>query len=200
MRLLLIRHGLTAETGKRLTGRLPGVGLSDEGKAQVDRLGERLAALRVDAMYTSPVLRCRETARGLAKYWGARPIPYRSFAEVDYGSWAGRSLGSLRRTRAWKWLHVTPARTRFPGGESLPEVQVRAVGACEELASRHGDDRVVVVSHADVIRTVVNHYVGAPLDLYQRLEVAPASVSALDLPPEGIPRVITVNRTPGEGL
>ncbi len=195
MRLLLIRHGTTDETGKRLTGRMPGVGLSAEGRGQVARLAERLQGLEAEALYTSPVLRCRETARGLEPALGLRPVPYRSFAEVDYGSWAGRSFGSLRRTKAWRWLHVTPSRTRFPGGESLPEVQLRAVAACEELSQRHAGHVVVAVTHADVIRTVLNHYLGAPLDLYQRLDVGPASVSALELPAQGHPRVLAINGT-----
>lgn len=195
MRLLLVRHGTTAETGKRLTGRLPGVGLSAEGRQQVASLAERLDGLDVHTLYTSPVLRCRETARGLGKALGLRPVPYRSFAEVDYGSWAGRSFGSLRRTKAWRWLHVTPSRTRFPGGESLPEVQLRAVAACEELSQRHDGRRVVVVTHADVIRTVLNHYLGAPLDLYQRLDVGPASVSTIELPAQGQPRILMINGT-----
>ncbi len=195
MRLLLIRHGTTDETGKRLTGRMPGVGLSAEGRGQVARLAERLQGLEAEALYTSPVLRCRETARGLGPALGLRPVPYRSFAEVDYGSWAGRSFGSLRRTKAWRWLHVTPSRTRFPGGESLPEVQLRAVAACEELSQRHAGHVVVAVTHADVIRTVLNYYLGAPLDLYQRLDVGPASVSALELPAQGHPRVLAINGT-----
>ncbi len=195
MRLLLIRHGTTDETGKRLTGRMPGVGLSAEGRGQVARLAERLQGLEAEALYTSPVLRCRETARGLGPALGLRPVPYRSFAEVDYGSWAGRSFGSLRRTKAWRWLHVTPSRTRFPGGESLPEVQLRAVAACEELSQRHAGHVVVAVTHADVIRTVLSHYLGAPLDLYQRLDVGPASVSALELPAQGHPRVLAINGT-----
>lgn len=193
MRLLLVRHAPTAETGSRLTGRAPGVGLSSDGRAQAVALGKRLSGVSVDALYTSPVLRCRETARPLAEEWSLDAVPYRSFSEVDYGAWTGRSLGSLRRTNLWRQLMVAPARVRFPGGETLVEVQARAVAACEDLGARHGDGTVCVVSHADVIRLLLAHYLGTAIDLYHRLSVAPASVSVVDLPAKGPPRVPVVN-------
>ncbi len=193
MRLVLIRHATTAETGKRLTGRTPGVSLSPAGVEQAAALAERVGATPPAALYTSPVLRCRETARALGRAWDVAPVPYRSFAEVDYGSWAGRTFGSLRRTKAWRWVHLTPARVRFPGGETLLEVQSRAVAACEELVERHRDARVVVVSHGDVIRAILCHYLGVPLDFLQRLDVGTVGVSVVDLPVEGVPRVRSVN-------
>lgn len=195
-RLLLVRHAATPETGTRLTGRLPGVGISPAGTGQANALADLLAGLPVAAVYTSPLLRCRETARIIAAPHRLDPVPYRSLIEVDYGAWSGRSLASLRRTKAWKQLAVAPSRLSFPGGERLGDVQGRAVAACEDLVGAHRSDTIVLVSHADVIKAILAHYLGTPFDLVQRLVIDPASVSELDLPPEGPPRVIRVNQVP----
>lgn len=195
MRLLLIRHAPTPETGTRLTGRQPGVGLSAKGREMADALGERLAGARLRAVYSSPQQRCRETAKPIAQQAGLSATSYRSFAEVDYGTWTGRSLSSLRRTKLWRQLFIAPSRVRFPGGESLPEMQARAVDAAEELTARHGDHLVAVVSHGDVIKAVLAHYLGIHLDLFQRLHVGPGSVAAIDLPEFGVPAVLSMNGT-----
>jgi probable phosphoglycerate mutase len=195
-RLHLIRHAPTPETGRRLTGRLPGVGLSTPGQDLARGLAEALADVPFAAFYTSPVRRCRETARIVADPHGLRPIPYQSLTEVDYGSWSGRTLGSLRRTRLWRMLFIAPSRVRFPGGESLTAVQTRAVAACEELAAAHRRSDIAAVSHGDVIKAVVAHYLGTPLDLFQRITIAPGSVSVLELLPDAAPRILGVNRTP----
>jgi len=193
MRLWLIRHAVTGETGTKLTGRLPGVPLSEIGHRMAADLAEKLSAQRVDALYTSPILRCKQTAAPLAKVWGLRADVDRGFIEADFGDWSGRSLASLRRLKAWQGLFVAPSRFRFPGGESLGEVQARSVAAVETLADRHRNEVVAVVSHSDVIRSLVAHYLGTPLDLFQRIDVAPASVSIIDLPSGGFPRVPVVN-------
>lgn len=193
MRLLLIRHAVTGETGTKLTGRLPGVALSEAGQRMASDLADRLVDKRADVLYTSPILRCKQTAAHLATVWSLKAEINRGFIEADFGEWSGRSLASLRRLKAWRGLYVAPSRFRFPGGESLGEVQARAVAAVEGLADRHGKQTVAVVSHSDVIRTLVAHYLGTPLDLFQRIDVAPASVSIIDLPPGGFARVPVVN-------
>lgn len=193
MRLYLIRHAVTPETGTVLTGRLPGVPLSTAGTAMAVALAENLAELPVVALYSSPILRCKQTAAPLGKVWDLAVVTATGFVEADYGQWSGRKLSSLRKLKAWQGLHVAPSRFRFPDGESLGEVQARAVAAVEKLALRHPRQSVAVVSHSDVIRCVVAHYLGTPLDLFQRIDVAPASVSAIDLPATGSPRVPVVN-------
>jgi probable phosphoglycerate mutase len=193
MRLFLIRHAVTAETGTKLTGRLPGVPLSPAGHQMAADLADQLAGRRVDALYTSPILRCKQTAAPLAKIWNLTAAINSGFIEADFGDWSGRSLASLRRLKAWQGLFVAPSRFRFPGGESLGEVQARAVSGAERLADRHPKQTVAVVSHSDVIRALVAHYIGTPLDLFQRIEVSPASVTMIDLPPGGFPRVPVVN-------
>lgn len=196
-RLLLVRHAATAETGKRLTGRLPGVGISPAGVAQAGAAADLLAPLPVAAVYTSPLLRCRETARLVAAPHDLDPVPYRSLIEVDYGAWSGRTLASLRRTKAWRQVMATPSRVSFPGGERLGEVQGRAVAACEDLAAAHREAVIVLVSHADVIKAILAHYLGTPFDLFQRLVIEPASVSEVELPAEGAPRVRRLNHQAG---
>jgi probable phosphoglycerate mutase len=195
-RLHLIRHAPTPETGKRLTGRLPGVGLDASGRALAEATASMVAEIPFAAIYSSPVRRCGETARIIAEPHAIRPTPYRSLIEVDYGTWSGRTLGSLRRTRIWKMLFIAPSRVRFPGGETLAEVQARAVAACEELAATHPKADIALVSHGDVIKSMVAHYLGVPLDLFQRIAIAPASVSVIELTAGAAPRVVGVNRTP----
>jgi probable phosphoglycerate mutase len=194
---VLIRHAPTPETGKKLTGRLPGVGLAAPGREAAQAASEALAGLPFTAVYTSPLMRCRETARIVAAPHGLRPIPYQSLIEVDYGTWSGRSLGSLKRTKAWRSLLRAPSRFRFPGGERLGEVAARSVAACEDLAAAHPDETIAVVSHGDVIKSAVAGFLGVPADLAHRLVISPASWSIVDLPPQGTPMVLAVNRAAG---
>ena len=196
-RLLLIRHAPTAETGTRLTGRLAGVGLDAKGVEAAERLAAALADVALAAIYTSPLRRCQETARIVAAAKAIRPVQRRALIEVDYGEWTGRTLTSLQRTKLWRSVAITPSRVRFPGGESLVEVQARAAEACGALAAAHVGATIALVTHGDVIRTALAHYLGLPLDLYHRVMVAPASVSVIELPASGPPRVPAVNRLAG---
>ena len=192
--LLLVRHGHTDAAGKRLTGWQPGVHLNDRGRAEAERLVERLDGVRVDAIYSSPLERCRETAGPLAKAHGRAVRVRRAWIEVGYGDWTGRSIAQLRRTKLWRRVMHTPSNVRFPGGESLLEVQARAVDASFALAGEHPRGTVVVVSHADVIRLLVAHLVGMHTDHLHRLSIDPASITAVSLP-DGVPRLLTVNDT-----
>lgn len=194
-RVLLTRHATTATTGQRLTGRSPGVRLDGDGRRQAGALADRLAGLSLAAVYTSPLERTRETAEAIAERHGLRPAVADGLAEVDYGTWTNRPLGELRRRRLWRVVQVTPSRATFPDGESLRAVQGRAVEAVEALAWRHREATIVAVSHSDVIKAVVAHFVGMPLDTFQRLVVSTASVTALDLPAAGPPRLLTCNDT-----
>ena len=196
MRLLLVRHGVTPDTGRILTGRLPGVSLNEQGVVQADALARRLAETRLAAVVTSPLERCRETAAALARGRGLRPRVDRRFVEVDYGRWSGRRLSDLRRLRAWSDLRDCPSRFRFPGGsETLRDAQERAVAAVEALASGFTNKTVAVVSHNDIIRLLLVAYLGMPTDLMHRLDVAPTSLSAVELVPRHPPVVPIVNQT-----
>ena len=194
MRLILVRHAPTAETGTILSGRLPSIPLSADGRDQAVARAEELAGLEVDVLLTSPIQRCRETARILGSVWDRTARVASGFTETDFGAWSGRRLTSLHRLKAWQRLMAAPARFEFPDGESFVAVQSRAVAAAERLAGSHGGQRVVVVTHSDVIRVIVGHYAGAALDLVHRLDVRPLSASIIDLPTSGgAPRVPVVN-------
>jgi len=193
-RLLLVRHGHTDAAGKRLTGWAPGVHLSDLGRQQSERLVTRLEGIRIDAIVSSPLERCRETAAPLAQARGRRVDVRRAWIEVGYGEWTGRAISQLRRTKLWRQVMSTPSNVRFPGGESLLEVQARAVDAAFELAGEHPRGTIVVVSHADVIRLLVAHLAGMHGDHLQRLSIDLASISAVSLS-DGLPRLLTVNDT-----
>lgn len=192
--LLLVRHGHTDAAGKRLTGRAPGVHLNELGRRQAERLVERLDGVRIDAIVSSPLERCRETAAPLAKARGRAVDVGRAWIEVGYGEWTGRSISQLRRTKLWRRVMFAPSNVRFPGGESLLEVQGRAVDATLDIAARHARGTVVVVSHADVIRLLVAHLAGMHADHLQRLSIDTASITAVSIS-DGFPRLLTVNET-----
>jgi probable phosphomutase (TIGR03848 family) len=191
--LVLVRHATTAATGKRLGGWTPGVHLDDAGRDQAAATAERLAHLPVTAVYASPLERTQETAKVIARSHGLRVRTRRELGEVDYGDWTDRPLGQLRRRKEWAVVQATPSRMLFPGGESIRGAQARAVEATEQLAAEHPRDTVVAVSHADVIKAVVAHHLAMPLDAFQRLVVAPASVTVLHLPERGHPLLTTFN-------
>ncbi len=193
MRLHLIRHSLTPETGKRLSSVNPDIALSAEGQEIATALGEYLAPVPLAAVYTSPHQRCRETASAIARGRNLRPRIDRAFVEADYGKWLGRPLKSLYRTKAWQDLLANPSRFRFPEGETLQEVQTRAVAGVEALLARHTEDSIAVSSHGDVIKVIVAHYAGIALDLTHRINPSAASLSVLDIPKAGQPRLVMFN-------
>jgi probable phosphoglycerate mutase len=193
-RLFLVRHAPTPETGSILTGRLPGVALGESGTQIAKQAAADFTGAKIQAVITSPVQRCRETAGEIGTVVGLKPRTMREFEEVDYGDWAGRKLKDLYKLKAWRHLHSAPSRVRFPGGESLAEAQSRAIKGCEKIASTaRAKDKVVVVSHSDMIKSIVSHYLGAPQDLFQRIQISPASISIIDLPNQGPPAVMAVN-------
>ena len=193
--IVLVRHATTATTGKRLGGWTPGVHLDERGQRQAADVAERLGALDVAAVYASPLERTQETAKAIAKAAGLRVRTRKGLGEVDYGTWTNQPLGNLRRRKLWQVVQRTPSRMAFPEGESIRGAQQRAVDQLEQLAADHGDDTIVCVSHADVIKAVVAHFVGMPLDTFQRLVVSPASVTILALPEGGAPALLRFNDT-----
>jgi probable phosphomutase (TIGR03848 family) len=191
--LLLIRHALTDVTGKRLYGRTPGFHLSERGREQADRLAGRLRDMPLAAVYSSPMERCVETARPVATGRGLDVATVPDLTEVDAGRLTGRTFAMLRRSAQWRRVHEDSA-ARFPDGESLAEVQHRVVAALERIAADHRRDVVAVVSHGDPIKVALAHFAGVHLDLFRRLEVGAASLSAVQLG-NGPPHVVRVNDT-----
>jgi probable phosphomutase (TIGR03848 family) len=192
--LLLIRHALTDTTGKRLSGQAAGIHLSDRGRDQAEALAQRLRPLPIQAVYSSPLERCVETAEAVGAAHGLPVRPVDGLLEVEYGRWTGRPLAQLARTSLWKRIQQTPSSVRFPAGETLEEVQTRAVSAMSELAGHHPRSLVAVVTHAEVIRLAVAHFAGVHIDLFQRMIVHPASVSAVAVG-DGMPRILRLNDT-----
>jgi probable phosphoglycerate mutase len=192
--LVLVRHGHTDTAGKRLTGWTPGVHLNARGRTEAERLVERLDGVRIDAIVSSPLERCRETAAPLAKARRLSVRIRRAWIETGYGEWTGRSIAQLKRTRLWRTVMHAPSNARFPGGESLLEVQARAVGAALEVSREHPRGTVVVVSHADVVRLLLAHVAGAHPDHLLRWWVDTGSISVVSLD-GGVPRLLAVNDT-----
>jgi probable phosphomutase (TIGR03848 family) len=188
----LVRHALTEHTGARLSGRMEGIHLSDDGRKQADLVAESLAHVPFRAIYSSPIERAMETARPVAAKHGLPVQVAPDMTEVEFGKWTNRSFKTLRRTKLWEKVQRFPSSVRFPDGETLYEVQARAVAQIERLASMHAKQAVCVVSHADVIKLVAAQYVGTHLDLFQRLLIAPASVSVIGLG-DHEPRILALN-------
>jgi probable phosphomutase (TIGR03848 family) len=185
--VILVRHGKsTANSGGVLAGRAAGVKLDATGRTQAERAGARLAAVPLSAVVTSPLERCRQTARALAAARSA-PVDLRvekALTECDYGDWQGRAIKDLAKEPLWKVVQTQPSAAAFPGGESLQAMQARAVAAVRRIdaaiEAAHGSDAVwVAVSHGDPIKSILADALGMHLDLFQRLHVDPASVSII---------------------
>jgi probable phosphoglycerate mutase len=183
--LFLARHAVTADTGSVLSGRKPGIDLSDTGRDQAAALGERLSTLPIVAVYASPIERTMQTAAAVATRHGLDVQELPGVLEADYGGWTGGKLGDLVKEDLWRTVQHAPSRARFPDGESLAEMQVRMVAALEAVVSDHPGQMVVVVSHADPIKSAIAHYTGMHLDHFQRVVVSPASVTVLQLSAHG---------------
>ena len=184
-RLVLVRHAVTEQTGPLLSGRTPGIDLSEKGVGQADATAQRLAKLPVAAIYASPIERTTQTAQQIAAHHGLEVQPLAGVIEADYGDWTGGKIAELAKTDEWKVVQVAPSRARFPNGETIREMQARTVGTLDDLVVKHPHETVVVVSHADPIKSAIAHYTGMHLDLFQRLHVSPASVTVLDFHPYG---------------
>jgi probable phosphoglycerate mutase len=184
-KLILARHAVTEQTGPMLSGRTPGIDLSDEGRRQAAALGERLASLPIAAVYASPIERTTQTAQAVAVHHGLPVLPLPGVIEADYGEWTGGKIAELAKTDLWRTVQRAPSRARFPSGESLSEMQARMVAAIETVVAEHSGEIVVVVSHADPIKAAVAHFTGLHLDLFQRIVVSPASVTVLELSAAG---------------
>lgn len=191
--VLLVRHGQTPTTGKHLPGRAPGLHLSDKGREEAEATAARIAALpRVDAIYSSPLERARETAAPIGAARNLRVRTHKGLLECEYGEWTGAELKALRKLPEWRVVQQHPAAFTFPGGESLSGMQHRFVSALRSIAAAHAGGVVVTVSHADPIRAAISDAMGSHLDMFQRVVVGTASVTAIaygDL----APAVLTVN-------
>lgn len=191
--LLLIRHGLNDAVGVRLAGQEP-IPLNAEGVAQAHRLVERLAGVRIDVIYASPLERARQTAQPLAAARGLDVRDMPGAVEFSMGEWDGRRFDDLQRDARWQQFNAQRSVTHGQGGERMLEVQARFVAALLDAVDRHPGTTIAVFSHADPIRAVVLYFAGMPIDFFHRLDIAPASVCAIALRPRG-PALLKVNDT-----
>ena len=194
--LFLIRHAVTAQTGRVLYGQTRGIRLDERGATQARGLVERFGSVRLTAIYSSPLERCVETVEPLAVAQRLTIARVPGLIEMDTGSWTGRTLAQVRRTKPWTTVQRQPSAFRFPGGEGFVEAQARAVGAVETIARRHPRGRVAIATHGDIVRIVLAHLLGTPLDDFQRIVVDTASVSVV-VTHRASRRVVLVNDTGG---
>lgn len=196
--LLLIRHGENdfVKTGK-LPGQVAGIHLNERGQKQAAALGEALKDIPIKAIYSSPLERAIETATPIAEARKLPIIPDPDLMDIDIGSWQGKSLKMLRHTKVWSIVQNAPSRFRFPGGESFAETQVRLARALERMIKEHNKPRdiLAVVFHADPIKLVVAHFLGMPLDHFQRLSCDTGSLSALYVSESGA-NLLKLNQRP----
>ncbi len=193
--VLLVRHGQTPTTGKVLPGRAKGLHLADEGSRQADIAAARIGEMkRVDAVYSSPLERAKETAAPISAARGLRTQIDRGLLECDFGDWTGAELKQLMKLPEWQTVQRAPSTFRFPNGESFSEMQTRMVTALDRLRTAHPGGTIVCVSHADTIKAAVAHALGTHIDLFQRIVISPASVTAITWGPGG-PAVLAVNST-----
>jgi probable phosphoglycerate mutase len=193
--VLFVRHARTPTTGSVLPGRAPGLHLADGGRADADKMAERLASTaKIEAIYASPLERARETAAPIARRLGLKVAIERGLLECDFGDWTGGELKALRKLPEWRDVQSWPSGFRFPGGESFSEMQCRITSAVARLRARHAGTTIVAVSHADPIKAAVADALGTHLDLFQRIAISPCSVTAIAYGENG-PMVLGVNTT-----
>ena len=196
--LLLIRHGENeyVKTGK-LAGRLPGVHLNARGQNQARALSDALLGTPIKAVYSSPLERALETAQPISESHKLKIVEEPDLMDTDIGKWQGRSWRVLSLTKVWKIVQHAPSRFRFPEGESFPEAQMRVVNALERILQKHNkpQDMVAVVFHADPLKLAVAHFIGMPLDHFQRLGCDTGSLTALSVNEMGA-NLLKLNQRP----
>ena len=195
--LFLIRHGENEWTERgALAGRTPSVSLNEKGKEQAQQIAERLKDQPITAVYSSPLLRCLETAQPLAAALDLSVSVEPGVLEVDYGEWRGGELKELSKRPEWRLVQVFPGGFRFPGGETLREVQNRVITTLERIRTEHTGEVIAVFAHGDVLRTSLAYYLGTPLDLFQRIQISTASISLVAFHRFG-PSILAMNDSGG---
>jgi len=212
--LILVRHGrTTANASGTLAGRTRGVGLDQTGLSQATRAGERLAGVPLARVVTSPLERCRQTTRAILEARGPEHassaegaalevVTDKGLTECDYGEWQGRKIRELAKEKLWKTVQSQPSAVVFPGGESMPAMQARAIAAVRRhdavVQAAHADAGIwLAVSHGDVIKSILADALGMHLDLFQRINVDPASISIIRYT-EARPFVLATNTHAGD--
>jgi probable phosphoglycerate mutase len=199
MRLVLIRHAYSeANAAGILSGRLPNVHLSEKGLAQSEQLAVRLGNFPVSNLRISPMERCFETISPwinsiiMPNNPRFEPIIDEELTEVDYGLWSGKKLSILSKNKLWKTVQESPSRMYFPKGEGIAQMQSRAMTSVHQAVSSKAKGSAVIVSHGDVIKSIVASALGMHLDEFQRIVIDPASISIVDFSTTK-PRILLLN-------
>ncbi len=191
--LFLVRHAAHDDVGRFLAGRSEPVPLGEEGHAQAGRVAERLRQENIGAVYTSPRTRTKETAAAIASACGTdTPTVTDALDEVDFGEWSGKDFKTLDGDPLWRRWNTVRSLVRAPGGETVLEAQARILHLVETLRENGDGRRIVLVSHADVIKAAVSHVLGLPPDAWPRFDIAPASVTTMAVGDWGA-KIITLN-------
>jgi broad specificity phosphatase PhoE len=193
---LLVRHALCDPVGRSISGRQPGIHLNEAGRRQAERLAAWLEPIALDAIYSSPLERALETARSIGAAKGLNVQAAEAWNEIDFGDWTGRELADLDPIPEWRRFNTLRSSSTIPGGENMAEVLGRVLRELDRLTALHPASAacVAVVSHGDVLRTLLAYALGIPLDLLLRLEISPASISVLEVTGQG-PRLLLLNGT-----
>ncbi len=180
--LFLIRHGENDYLAKnKLPGHIPGIHLNERGREQAVELAQTLGSLPIKAIYSSPLERAIETAEPLAKSLGLGIQIRPDLTDTDPGEWAGRSWKVLSRSRIWKVIQDTPSQVQFPGGETFIRCQKRVVNTLVAIIGAYKDELVAIFCHGDPIKLAVAHFLGMPLDNFQRITISTGSVTILKI-------------------
>jgi broad specificity phosphatase PhoE len=195
-RFYLARHGDNEFVMRgAIAGRLPNVQLNETGRTQAERLAALLAQSGAQHLFSSPLLRCMETAAPIAKRLGIEIQAVDELLELDFGDWTGRLFSELEPLEHWRRYNLARSITRIPGGELMLEVQSRVVALFQKIQSQYPNDAVCIVSHGDVLRAAVMYYLGIPLDFVHRLRLDVGSLSIISLLPDGV-EIESMNQTP----
>ena len=199
MRVVLIRHAHSqANLAGVLSGRRPNVHLSKDGIEQAKDLARRLGDFKPHEIRISPMERCLETISPWldkssdSKANRPKPIIDHGLTEVDYGDWSGKKLSVLSRNKLWSVVQNTPSQMYFPKGEGILEMQSRALQSIHNSIDRKAKAPLVIVSHGDVIKSIVAASLGMHIDEFQRIIIDPASISIIDFS-LAKPRVLLLN-------
>ncbi len=190
--MLLIRHAEHDLLGKMIAGRMEGVHISTVGQERARSLARRLKDLRITAIYSSPLERALETAEPLSELLG---IPIRTsdaLLEVDFGEWTGKTFQELSPERRWHDFNSFRSCTSPPSGEYMIEIQARVLAELERLRAEHENELVALFTHGDIVRVMLTHFLGMPVEMLHRIEIAPASVTVVRLARDAV-QVLRVN-------
>lgn len=177
----LVRHGNT-NAGNRLVGRLEGFPLSDHGRKQIEATASHfLQNIKFSKFLCSPIVRTIQSAQIIYKYINQQPEINNNLIEVDFGVWTGKSFDELENEEQWKLFHSFRSGAIIPGGESIPQIQNRAVNLVLELYNSDPSGNNLIVTHAEIIRLILCYFAGIHLDYSYKIQIDTGSLSIISL-------------------